>query len=480
MTLAAEHPTARVTSRYNFHVPVDGGVLLYNANTGAILRFNGRDARDLAASLTGGRIEVLESRIPPEVYRQLRVGGFIVDANFDELAQIRDRFWHARSETPMALTITTTMDCNLGCYYCYEERSGDKLEVKDVSAITALARKRLSTLDKRSLHVDWYGGEPLLNREFMEAASEALQVMCAEENVAYSASIISNGTCWPEDVTGFLTRNRIRQVQISFDGMRESHNRRRHYRKGYVPDEGASSFDRAAEVVDALLDHVRVDVRLNIDYGNQADVRPFIEFARSRGWFERRFPVVIQPARLSSYSDHSSFMRKSELSLEEYDAVRALVREEVRGEAPVEEAEISGGYPHPKTSVCAALANDSVVIGADRRQYRCGLQVGESQRAVGMLAEPPKRQLPVLNQSSTGSDETWWQQFDPTTLPTCSRCSFLPICWGGCPKKHLEKDAHAIAEQGAYWRQNLPRLITMGAGSQVINSFSFGEADQFR
>lgn len=480
MTLAAEHRTARVASRYNFHVPVDGGVLLYNANTGAVLRFDGRHARDLAASLTGARAEVAESSVPAEVYRQLRVGGFIVDANFDELAEIRDRFARARSETPMALTITTTMDCNLGCYYCYEERSGDRLEVKDVVAITALARKRLSALGKRSLHVDWYGGEPLLNREFIEAASAALQAMCAEESVAYSASVISNGTCWPEDVAGFVSRNRIRQVQISFDGMRESHNRRRHYRKGRAPDEGASSFDRAAGVVDALLDHVRVDVRLNIDDGNRADVRPFVEFARSRGWFERRFPAVIQPARLSSYSDHSSFMRKSELSLEEYDAVRALVREEVRGEATVEEAEISGGFPHPKTSVCAALAHDSVVIGADRRQYRCGLQVGESHRAVGTLAEPPKRQLPVLTQSNTQTDEAWWQQFDPTTLPTCSRCSFLPICWGGCPKKHLEKDAHAIAEQGAYWRKNLPRLIAAGVGSQVLTAFSFGESDQFR
>src|SRR5207248_9209388 len=55
------------------------------------------------------------------------------------------------------------------------------------------------------------------------------------------------------------------------------------------------------------------------------------------------------------------------------------------------------------------------------------------------------------------ADDLWWQQFDPTGLPTCSRCSFLPICWGGCPKKHLEQDEHAIAEQGAYWRKNLPR-----------------------
>jgi uncharacterized protein len=425
-------------------------------------------------------VEVREGSLPPDVYGQLSGGGFIVPGEMDELLQIRERFRRARSDTPMALTITTTMDCNLGCYYCYEERSGDRLELRDVADVTALARQRLAANGKRSLHVDWYGGEPLLNVEFMEAASAALQAMCLQENISYSASIISNGTSWPEDVGGFIERHRIRQVQISFDGMRENHDRRRHYRKGRAPAEGASSFDRAAELVDSLLNYVRVDIRLNIDYGNQSDVIPFIEFARSRSWFKRRFPAVIQPARLSSYSDRSSFMRKSELGLDEYDGIRALVRKEVRGEARIEEAEVPGGFPYPKTSVCAALADDSVVIGADRRQYRCGLQVGETQRAVGTLSRPPTRQLPVLAQPGLGADNAWWQQFDPTRLPTCSRCSFLPICWGGCPKKHLEGDCHATAEQGAYWRKNLPRLIATGVGAQLPAAFSYDEADQFR
>jgi uncharacterized protein len=294
------------------------------------------------------------------------------------------------------------------------------------------------------------------------------------------ASIISNGTCWPRDVAAFIGRQKLRQVQISFDGLRENHNRRRRYRKPYAPDVDTSSFDSAVELVDKLLDVVRVDVRFNIDAENKADVLPFINFARSRGWFRRRFPAVIQPARLASYSEHSSFMRRSELSVEEYDAVRALVREQVSVETSVAEAEVPDGFPYPKTSVCAALANDSVAIGADGKQYRCGLQVGEDHRSVGTIFPKPKRQLPILNQPSGPPDESWWQRFDPTILPTCSACAFLPICWGGCPKKHLEGDTHAIAEQGAYWRRNLARLIATGAGAHAMPGFSFDETDQFR
>lgn len=480
--MSASRKPVFVTSRYNFHVPVDDGVLLYSANTGAVLKFNGSDGLKLARTLSTTTLEVSRASLPRSIHRQLRSGGFIVPDDKDELAEIHERFQRARQETPAVLTLTTTMDCNLGCYYCYEERSPDRLEVRDVGAIVTLAKEKLTRSGKQSLHVDWYGGEPLMNIEFIEAASLALQEFCTRENIFYTASIISNGTCWPDNVGAFIHRHQIRQVQISFDGLRDNHNRRRHYRKGYAPDEESTSFDRAVRLVDDLLDQVRVDIRINIDHGNQADVIPFIQFARSRGWFNRAFPAVIQPARLSSYSERSSFMRESELSLEEYDEMRSLVRAEVGKETPVEETEAPDGFPYPKTSVCAALAHDSIVVGADRRQYRCGLQAAEPHRAVGSIRGLGKRELPVLNlQAETAhNDESWWQEFDPTTLPSCSRCSFLPICWGGCPKKHLEEDTHAIAEQSRYWRLNLPRLIAAGVNAKEMAGFVYNEADQFR
>lgn len=111
-----------VTSRYNFHVPTDEGVLLYSANTGAVLRFAGSDGLALARTLSANRLEVPKGSLPREIHRQLVSGGFIVPDGKDELDEVRERFHRARKETPLVLTLTTTMDCNLGCYYCYEER----------------------------------------------------------------------------------------------------------------------------------------------------------------------------------------------------------------------------------------------------------------------------------------------------------------------------------------------------------------------
>jgi uncharacterized protein len=438
-----------------------------------VLSLAGDHAEALSALLIDPGSTFFPEEFSRELLQQLSRGGHIIADGLDELVEIRERYWRARGETPMVITITTTMNCNLGCYYCYEERSPDRLDAHDLDALLKLVNKRLEESGKRSLHVDWYGGEPLLNLEFLEIASAALQQLCRERGVLYVASIISNGTKWPDDVAGFISRHKIRQVQISFDGLKANHDKRRRYRKGFS-DGSESAFDHAVVLVDKLVQCTRTDLRFNIDRGNRGDLLSFIDFAEARGWFAAPFPAVFQPARLASYSASSSFMRASELSLEEFDSLRQQVREHINGAAKIEESEVPDGFPHPKTSVCAALADNSVVVGADGLTYRCGLQVGEVRRAVGSVADSG------ADNPREGTDAEWWRAFDPTSLPSCSSCSFLPICWGGCPKKHLEGDEYAIREQGRYWRTNLPRLIAKAAGFASVVSPVIPESQQFR
>ncbi|MCA1456993.1 SPASM domain-containing protein [Bradyrhizobium sp. BRP22] len=447
--------------------------MLYNACSGASIRVAGNDAVDLARLLCGPPRGVPVGGIPRTLVATLRRGGFLIEQTFDELGMIRDRYRSARGRTPMVLTLTTTQDCNLGCYYCYEARSREALDEGDVPAIVGWTRERLAASRKDSLHVDWYGGEPLLNIDFIDVASMALQALCEEIAVSYSASVISNGTCWPDDVAGFVRRHRIRQAQISFDGLKANHDKRRRYRKGRAPDPATSSFEQAVAVVDGLLDVVRVDLRFNADHGNQGDLEGFIGFCRDRGWFDRPFPCIFQLARISDFSERAGFLSHTKLPEEEFERLRERARHLVPDEATLDETTTRSLYPLPRTSVCAALADDSIVVGADGHHYRCGLQVGEKNRPVALRGADDKM--------TPGRDADWWTAFDPTLQPNCSRCSFLPICWGGCSKKHLEGDSYSLHEQSLYWRKALPQKIAWQFGVALEESaFSFTEADQFR
>jgi uncharacterized protein len=468
--------TALATSRYTFRIPLPTGYALYNTSTGSVLRIDGADAGDLSALLSGPRTVVGEDTFGAELAGTLRRGGFLLDPEFDEVAEIRGRYWAARDGAPVVLLVTTTMDCNLGCYYCYESRSPDALAVEDADRLVAIARDRLRRQGKRSLHVDWYGGEPLMNLPFLEQASDALQNFCRAEGVTYHASVVSNGTHWPEDVGAFVARHRIRQVQISFDGLADNHNRRRRYRAGYQPADEISSFDKAVALVDRLVRHTRVDLRFNADHGNAGDLRGFIDFARQRGWLDAPFRCVLMVAKLSAYTDRASFLRPHELSAERFEELQALVNAEVPDRSR-DHQDIVAGFPHPRTSVCGALADDSAVVGADGLEYRCGLQVGEAGRAVGTF-DGGRRLLPIARRQFP--DRAWWDEFDPSRLPTCSRCSFLPVCWGGCPKRHLDGTQADRDAEGRYWRINLPRMIADGLHAPLPDDFAFSHLDQFR
>ena len=99
-----------------------------------------------------------------------------------------------------------------------------------MSTILARLDQSIARSSRRAVHLDWYGGEPLLNAGFIEYASERIQAHVASRGLAYSASIISNGTGWPDDPLAFVQRHAIREVQISFDGDQEQHDRYRAFR----------------------------------------------------------------------------------------------------------------------------------------------------------------------------------------------------------------------------------------------------------
>lgn len=458
-------------SQYNFCFNTKDGILFYNSKTGSSAILGGDDALILKEILIGEKKYISSSYFDQNTLSILTKNGFLIEENRNELQEIRELYWKSRGMTPMVMTITTTMDCNLGCYYCYESRSKKRLEFFDIHSILNYIDERMKVTEKKSLHVDWYGGEPLLNIEFLEVASYKIQEYCKKKNIIYHSSIISNGTLWPKDLSSFILNHKIRQVQISFDGLKDNHNSRRKYRKSFLNKLENNSYDKTFDLVEKLLDYVQVDIRFNIDWKNKDDIFQFLNLIINRGWFEKRFPAIFQPARLASYSEKSSFMEKVQLELEEYDAIRKKVAEQLQNIGKSEESETPDGFPFPKTYVCAALANDSIVVGADRLLYRCGLQVGETNRAVGSLTG---------NQDTVYSDNAWWSNFDPTTLPSCSKCSFLPVCLSGCPKKHLERDQHALDEQSLFWRANLEKKVLNYLGHQIISNKPLDNTDQFR
>src|SRR5262249_28825318 len=141
------------------------------------------------------------------VFDELIRGHFFLPSSFDEAVNLKERYEHCRRNSPFYVTITTTMDCNLGCYYCYEDKSKSYLARSTCDQIINWIDQQFAAKEHQKLYTDWYGGEPMLNQEAIDYFSRRIIPSCDDRGILYSSAMISNGTLWPEDARGFVERN---------------------------------------------------------------------------------------------------------------------------------------------------------------------------------------------------------------------------------------------------------------------------------
>ena len=241
------------------------------------------------------------------MFQRLYDGSFILPEKNNELAIVKERYWNARRNAAIILTLVTTTKCNLQCYYCYESsiKQTSKLNISDIPSILELLSHLREQSSASIVRVFWYGGEPLMNLKFLEKASEAIQQFCNHENIDYKCVIISNGTVWPDDIESFVRRHKVQHVQLTFDGLEKHHNTNKKYRLAKNPHL-QSSFEKTVSLVNKLYQYTQVIIRYNLDNANKDDLLPFLDFMRAQGWFNGHYPVSFQIARVNNYTKNCS------------------------------------------------------------------------------------------------------------------------------------------------------------------------------
>ena len=167
-----------------------------------------------------------------------------------------------------ALSLAIAQKCNLGCTYCYAQQGefggapkdralADALRAVDVLVDGAAPGARLT--------LAFLGGEPLINRAALRAATQHAAARAAARGCDMRFSITTNGTLLTADDADFFERHRF-AVTVSLDGPRELHDAQRPT-KG-----GRGSFDRIARRLAPLLgrDGLHVSARVTVTPANLA------------------------------------------------------------------------------------------------------------------------------------------------------------------------------------------------------------------
>jgi len=266
------------------------------------------------------------------------------------------------------LELQITSRCNLRCKHCYLS-AGDGEDLELLKAF-----KAMDEFDRmQGLRLLISGGEPLMHRRFWYL-NERL------EDYGFRSVLLSNGTLINRDVAARL---KAHEVQISIDGMRESHDVLR----------GIGSFDRAVQAIEQLQSAgVKVSVATTINALNTADFDSLSMLMESLGISEWN---VDMPAVTGRLRDNPEFALAPELA------------------APY----LSYGYggSHHGSSGGFACGAHLCAVGPGGAVAKCGFYLD---KPVGMIAE--------------GLGECWSRIRHVRLSELSCECGFINECRGGC------------------------------------------------
>lgn len=384
-------------------------------------------------------------RLPESVFKALRDGGFLVPKSLDERAYIRTRYTLSRMRAPARFVIAPTLDCNLDCFYCFETKSKETMAAEVRDSVGSFVASRLRVSPSPKVTVEWYGGEPLLAQETVRDLSKTLQSIAAKSGSTYSAALVTNGTLLTPETLDGLAGCGIESYHVTLDGPADVHDARR------SSGEGASmaKFDAIVGNIEAAAADGQVNVRMNVGRSNRDAVGSFLKFARERKWIERG--VEIYPAPIFGASSPCMGYPDEALPEEDFDSVLDEFCDAGFNAGGSSLAEVVG-FPPSRHYSCEALSFNSFAVSPTGALFKCPLEIDDDGKAVGTVFAPLDLYNPNLLK---------WLSFDPFENPACSRCLFLPLCFGGCPKKLFEEGESGRLSACRFWSKRFSSLLSL-------------------
>ena len=247
---------------------------------------------------------ILENRI--ESFAPFEVNGdrsdfdYLVSEKFivqdqDEVRAEVQRIYESiinRKEHLSLTLLPVGQECNFNCTYCAQKHDGTvRMGDKDVDILRRFIMKN----PVKTLRIDYFGGEPLMNPEFIMKCNSMVRDISREVGFVFlGSSVTTNGYLLDIDLFKDLYSSKVINYQITLDGLPEIHDRMRPL------SDGSGTFDRIYTnllAISALDDSYDFSISLRINFNRSTldpdhrsafidKLRPFLN--------DKRFKVMPQ------------------------------------------------------------------------------------------------------------------------------------------------------------------------------------------
>lgn len=346
--------------------------------------------------------------------------GFLIDDDKDEINILKQRHDYAQNhQNYCALQIAVTMQCNFGCPYCYENEDNISLSSRKQDAIINYITQNINKWDR--LCLDWFGGEPLLRPNIIKNLSKRAMALCEKTGTRYLATIITNGYLLNRKNLNILKKYHVREIQVTLDGGRETHDKRRFLKNGKGTfDTIVSNLIKGAGIFDKII------IRVNIDSQKPEDMSElFARLDPIRDKLQIGFMPTQTTVECTGHSNNYEALHKDN------ENFGRLI--DSHGFNPSVEHTPPGGL------YCAAYSNNYLLIDPRGNLYHCPVIIGKPEYRTGQLLDDGT----IIKFSKS----LWNWEFDPFQDDDCKSCDCLPICMGGCvnlPAADKEKSGRCV------------------------------------
>lgn len=319
-----------------------------------------------------------------------------------------------------ALSLAIAQKCNLGCTYCYAQQGqfgGSPKNMTQEDAERAVDLLVNGAEPGAKLNLAFLGGEPLVNRRVLQAATIRATELAAQREVKMTFSITTNGTLLTEADANFFETHGF-AVTISLDGPREAHDAQRPYKNG------SGTFDKIMRNVVPLLARQRrmqVSARVTVTPRN-LDLRRALDEFIGAGFHSVGFsPLLSSP-------NGNGEMQEADLGImlgEMINCGREFERHALTGARypfanmvnAMREIQRGTHRPYP----CGAGAG-YLGVSADGELAACHRFVGDDDGAMGSLADG----VDLTRQAD------WLAKRHVHAQEPCRTCWARYLCGGGC------------------------------------------------
>lgn len=374
--------------------------------------------------------EIIERRYTD--IEEYRAKGYLVDP-LEEQKLFRQRyaeFLDERERDEVQLFFTPWYACNFSCSYCYQEGYSNDHALPSTEIIDALFSYIRKEFSGRKKYLTLFGGEPLLKgASYMEIITHFLN---KANEAGLETAFVTNGFHLLEYLP-LLVEYRIREIQVTLDGVGELHDKRRPL-KG-----GGSTFDQISAGIDWSLEHnIPINLRVVMDRGNIHELPALAHYAIQKGWTKHpRFKTQIGRNYELHYcqADPEKILSRVEL----YQEIYALLKtnpEILEFHKPAFSiskflAE-NGELPKPLFDSCPGTKTEWA-FDYTGRIYSCTATVGKVSTALGTFH-------PAISTNRELIDS--WEERDVTTIQLCRSCNLRLACGGGCAAVAFNKSGN--------------------------------------